>query len=237
MDKIVIFDWGGVIMHKSPVDNNDKQAIIRTLKNFNPSLTDEEAWDVYTKTLYKYSEEEDEISNNYIDINNDLFLNYINQLDEPYIRLGCAFKTEIESDRKTSGNYGIRLRLKFKDGDYKDYVISTYNMSGSPFNFSSFVPQYNIWSVDKENIERIEAIEEFVEGFPQSSDTPKIDIHLSDLSLTTCQRIFNVTNNNSTKANIVPLNGTIFGDVGESQPKTRLTFEGTLLYKVLHGKI
>ena len=31
MSKIVIFDWGGVIMHKHPVDNNDKQAIIRTI--------------------------------------------------------------------------------------------------------------------------------------------------------------------------------------------------------------
>ena len=32
MEKVVIFDWGGVIMHKHPVENNDKQAIIRTIK-------------------------------------------------------------------------------------------------------------------------------------------------------------------------------------------------------------
>ncbi len=51
MGKVVIFDWGGVIMHKHPVDNNDKQAIIRTIKSFNPRLTDDEAWNVYTKTL------------------------------------------------------------------------------------------------------------------------------------------------------------------------------------------
>ncbi len=51
MEKIVIFDWGGVIMHKDPVDNNDKQAIIRTIKSFNANLTDDEAWDVYIKTL------------------------------------------------------------------------------------------------------------------------------------------------------------------------------------------
>ena len=40
MEKIVIFDWGGVIMHKHPVDNNDRQAIIRTIKSFNNSLTE-----------------------------------------------------------------------------------------------------------------------------------------------------------------------------------------------------
>ncbi len=51
MDKIVIFDWGGVIMHKHPVDNNDKQAIIRTIKSFNQDLSDDEAWGVYINTL------------------------------------------------------------------------------------------------------------------------------------------------------------------------------------------
>ena len=51
MDKIVIFDWGGVIMHKYPVDNNDKQAIIRTIKSFNQDLSDDEAWSVYINTL------------------------------------------------------------------------------------------------------------------------------------------------------------------------------------------
>lgn len=51
MRKVVIFDWGGVIMHKYPVENNDKEAIIRTIKSFNPELSDEEAWDVYVSTL------------------------------------------------------------------------------------------------------------------------------------------------------------------------------------------
>lgn len=51
MEKVVIFDWGGVIMHKSPVDNNDKQAIIRTIQSFNTTLSDDETWNVYVKTL------------------------------------------------------------------------------------------------------------------------------------------------------------------------------------------
>lgn len=67
MGKVVIFDWGGVIMHKHPVDNNDRQAIIRTIRSFNPNLTDEEAWDVYTKTLIDengiyISRQDDELS-------------------------------------------------------------------------------------------------------------------------------------------------------------------------------
>ena len=35
MEKIVVFDWGGVIMHKHPIDNNDRQAIIRAVRGFN----------------------------------------------------------------------------------------------------------------------------------------------------------------------------------------------------------
>lgn len=51
MVKIVIFDWGGVIMNKYPDSNNDKDAIIRTIKSFNNNLSDDEAWNVYLKTL------------------------------------------------------------------------------------------------------------------------------------------------------------------------------------------
>jgi HAD superfamily hydrolase (TIGR01509 family) len=51
MGKVVIFDWGGVIMHKHPVENNDKQAIIRTIKSFNTELTDDDAWNIYINTL------------------------------------------------------------------------------------------------------------------------------------------------------------------------------------------
>ena len=51
MDKIVIFDWGGVIMNKFPDVNNDKEAIIRTIKSFAHNLSDEEAWEIYVKTL------------------------------------------------------------------------------------------------------------------------------------------------------------------------------------------
>ena len=51
MGKTVIFDWGGVIMHKAPVPNSDKEAIIRCIKSFNPNLSDEMAWDIYAKTL------------------------------------------------------------------------------------------------------------------------------------------------------------------------------------------
>ena len=67
MGKVIIFDWGGVIMHKHPVDNNDKQAIIRVIKSFNSNLTDDAAWNVYVNTLLDengiyISRQDDELS-------------------------------------------------------------------------------------------------------------------------------------------------------------------------------
>ena len=42
-------------------------------------------------------------------------------------------------------------------------------MSGSPFNFSAFVNQYNIWEIDKNELEGIECIESFMSGFPDGT--------------------------------------------------------------------
>ena len=38
-------------MHKSPVENNDKQAIIRTIRSFNHALSDNDAWSIYINAL------------------------------------------------------------------------------------------------------------------------------------------------------------------------------------------
>ena len=38
-------------MNKFPDVNNDKEAIIRTIKSFAHNLSDEEAWEIYVKTL------------------------------------------------------------------------------------------------------------------------------------------------------------------------------------------
>lgn len=50
-NKIVIFDWGGVIIHELFDSNSLKEAIIRTIKKYNSKLSDDEAFDIYTNTL------------------------------------------------------------------------------------------------------------------------------------------------------------------------------------------
>ena len=186
----------------------------------------------FVKDLYRYTRE-----TNIIDVRNDTFLNYVNQLDVPYFRFGCCFKTDLIDERK-SGNYGIRLKLKFKGEDnYKIYEISTLNMIGSPFNFTTFVPQYNIWSIDKENFERVESIEEFMEYFPGYEGDPDkdLDIFLKDITLNTCQQVYEASNDNSVKVVVTHDEGNVFGDerrdslIGDVY--TELPFEGHLLDK------
>lgn len=50
-NKIVIFDWGGVILHTFPDSNSDRDAIVRTIQHFQSSFSSEEAWNLYRDTL------------------------------------------------------------------------------------------------------------------------------------------------------------------------------------------
>lgn len=112
MDKIVIFDWSGVIMHKDPIENNDKQAVISTIKSFNNSLTDDEAWDVYIKALV------DE-NGQYISTQNDneSILKWIDRLNH----IGNLNATEEEFNKRFILEYS-------KVGYYKDLVEYIYSL-------------------------------------------------------------------------------------------------------------
>lgn len=51
MNKIIIFDWGGVILKEYPEHYCDQDAIIETIKKFNNNLTDNDAYQLYLDTL------------------------------------------------------------------------------------------------------------------------------------------------------------------------------------------
>lgn len=51
MNKIIIFDWGGVILKEHPEHYCDQDAIIETIKKFNNNLTDNDAYQLYLDTL------------------------------------------------------------------------------------------------------------------------------------------------------------------------------------------
>ena len=51
-EKLVVFDWGGVILCEPPDENNSKQAIVRIVKTYAPNISDEVAYQVYLETLH-----------------------------------------------------------------------------------------------------------------------------------------------------------------------------------------
>lgn len=51
MNKLIIFDWGGVILKEYPHHYCDQDAIKETIKKFNNGLTDDDAYTLYLDTL------------------------------------------------------------------------------------------------------------------------------------------------------------------------------------------
>ena len=147
-----------------------------------------------------------------------------------YIRFGASFKTNLKEYRKC-GNYGIRLFIQYEGEETpRTYEINTFNMTGSPFNFSSFVPQYNYWEIPKENFVEIVRIEAFTESFPekaQDDDNPDHfkDIFISDVTLHPATKLYD-TNDDKYKVEIVAEDGYYFEEDGPLSEK--LKFRGVL---------
>ena len=51
MEKYVIFDWGGVILKEQPEVGSDRDMLTKTFKKFNPSLSEDEIWDIYINNM------------------------------------------------------------------------------------------------------------------------------------------------------------------------------------------
>ncbi len=134
-----------------------------------------------------------ESDNNLIEFNSNIneFLQ-----DAEYIRFGASFKTALTESRKASGNYGLILTLSYKDSDGniypKAFVLDTFSMNGSPFNFSTYMPQYDYWEVNQAEFYRVERIEEFVENFPAGTEPSADfrDIFIKDISLYRANKLY-----------------------------------------------
>ena len=158
------------------------------------------------------------------------------QSGDGYFRLGAKFKTNIDDDRKVSGNYGLRTVLIFKrqreDGLYEEYPltyqIDTFSMAGSPFEFNEYSERYNYFEIDKENFVRVQSISGFVYGFPESSVRPEpIDIWIKDITLHSGIKLYEATVDNTFNVNIATPEGICFNLPAEGEDEiTHLRLEG-----------
>lgn len=176
-----------------------------------------EAPGTYRKVLYNADSD-----SNIISI--DPLLNAYVEKSGGYIRIGGSFKTDLIPARKY-GNYGIRVGLKFTDG-VKYYDLNTFNMIGTPFDFITYMPQYDYWQIDVKKFKRIESIVEYMVGFPEGTapDPAARDIFIKDLSFYTAEKVYD-SNNDKYVVEIIAPKGTFFDP---TLPETSLPLEGRL---------
>ena len=141
MDKIVIFDWGGVLMHGSNDENNYNQAMIRIIKSYNPSLTDNEAWNIYKETLVDengiyISRQEDKLSKD----------KWVKRISD---RLGLVITTEEFSNRfveellkgevyKETIDFALSLKKDVKIGLFSDLIYCCEPVLAHQVDLSQF---------------------------------------------------------------------------------------------------
>jgi len=102
----------------------------------------------------------------------------LKQSEHNYFRLNASFKTSIIDSRKNTGDYGIKLVLKFKNPEKADedviktYEINTFSMFGSPFNFNDYITQSAYWELpDMKYFVEVQEISGFVRNFPVVTST------------------------------------------------------------------
>lgn len=196
--------------------------LIKSISDSIDMLTYWKAPNTYTRTLYKAGKED-----NIIGLEEDNRIGEYVLKSGGYIRIGASFKTLIQDASRKYGDYGIKVGLKFKKGGIKYYDLNTFNMIGTPFDFSTYMPQYDYWKIDTSDFIRIESIVEYMTGFPAgvAPDPNYRDILIKNLVFQTAEKVYDV-NNDKYVVEIIAPEGTFFED--DSAEHATLPLEGKL---------
>ena len=140
-NKIVIFDWGGVITHEAPDNNSLKEAVIRTIKKYNQELSDDEAFNIYANTLL------DENNNNISTQNDETSKrNWVNRISKsiktniPYEDFVNTFSEECQKASPYNDviNYIYSLKEKCKIGLLSNIIFTCYDALNKQIDLSTF---------------------------------------------------------------------------------------------------
>lgn len=107
--------------------------------------------------------------------------------------LNCFIKTNIASNRRINGNYGLYLNIPvIQDNIEKDYEITLdiHNMIGFPYNFSTYAEQHCYFTIPDNtdiNINKTITLKAFIQDFPKDENGTVMhedDVWISNISLT-----------------------------------------------------
>lgn len=168
MEKIIIFDWGGVILKEYPEHYCDRDAIISTIKKFNNNLSDEEAYQLYLDTL---KDEADNIISIYDDYENKYKwyerINDKGNLNTTYEEFVNTFINNYKKIDKYEEvvNYIYSLKDKVKLGLFSDLIFTCFEALNKhiDLNIFDYVFLSYIEGITKSNIEAFINVESKLE--------------------------------------------------------------------------
>lgn len=129
--------------------------------------------------LYEYGK-----TNNKIEVNQKSVKEYVSKSSS--VICGAVFKTNLPTEQRFRGNYGIVFELKFLDNATekivtKNYVVDVNQMNGNPYKIVHNTRQYGIFEVDGANFQYINKIYLFCYDFPNQDNTKTNDIFIKDI--------------------------------------------------------
>lgn len=134
------------------------------------------------------------------DSDNDInLINYNAEAADLYIKkgtallLGAYFKTDLPTEQKFRGNYGISFETIYADeaGEpvERNFIIDIDNMNGNPYNLVNFTKQISAYELDGLKFQSINKIQIFSDNFPHTATGKEDDIFVKDIQIYSAEAI------------------------------------------------
>ena len=134
------------------------------------------------------------------DYDNDInLINYNAEAADLYIKkgtallLGAYFKTDLPTEQKFRGNYGISFETIYADeaGEpvERNFIIDIDNMNGNPYNLVNFTKQISAYELDGLKFQSINKIQIFSDNFPHTATGKEDDIFVKDIQIYSAEAI------------------------------------------------
>ena len=129
---------------------------------------------------------------NLINLDTLTFANNIINTDT--IICGAEFRTALDSEQSSRGDFGIAFEIDFKDnisGDIitKTYVVDVNQMTGNPYNQVNFTRQFGIFGVNGKNFDSIKQIYIFSKNFPNTASGKADDLFFRNFELVCAEKL------------------------------------------------
>ena len=121
-------------------------------------------------------------SDNIISVNENVAKEYMSKCE--YFIMAANFRTALIESQKFNGTYSYKITIQFKDkasgeDKYRDYILSSLEMTGQPYNFLSKTRQFKVCRYEGLEYVKISKVMFLCSNFPKTNEVE--DLFISDL--------------------------------------------------------